>query len=334
MALTYDSAESDASFRAAHRFARQWAPDTAPLGDITPSLESMSTTVEAPRLAASEVIEDSRVRARRVDGNPVVAFAAFLDGTQQSRVVLYADGMPVVHGTVASVIRRRENKRMTTWPRGPLVSRRLYIPRAHVPASLWSNAERDGFNPRDTTTPDRNGLVPSRHPFSLLERAVHDVQNDRETVEQTLAERWCASERAPLFIDGGISRSEVVATSTCAIGVVKSHRTLYVGGDDLSAVFGLEAGWRTSVFEMQSSWRTSVVSWYLRLRDAKGHDPMWGLVRIECARPANLSTVGDRADEVSRWVLAEASPLALPDGRWDRMVYGIRDCEEFLRAIS
>ena len=25
--------------------------------------------------------------------------------------------------------------------------------------------------------------------------------------------------------------------------------------------------------------------------------------------------------------------LALPDGRWDKMVYGIRDCEEFLRAV-
>ena len=27
------------------------------------------------------------------------------------------------------------------------------------------------------------------------------------------------------------------------------------------------------------------------------------------------------------------TPLALPDGRWDKMMYGIRDCEEFLRAV-
>jgi hypothetical protein len=26
-------------------------------------------------------------------------------------------------------------------------------------------------------------------------------------------------------------------------------------------------------------------------------------------------------------------PLALPDSRWDKMVYGVRDCEEFLRAV-
>jgi hypothetical protein len=37
---------------------------------------------------------------------------------------------------------------------------------------------------------------------------------------------------------------------------------------------------------------------------------------------------------VSRWILAERAPLALPDARWDRMVYGIRDCEEFLRATA
>ena len=42
----------------------------------------------------------------------------------------------------------------------------------------------------------------------------------------------------------------------------------------------------------------------------------------------------ERADEISRWVLAETSPLALPDGRWDKMSYGIREAEEFLRAIS
>ena len=41
-----------------------------------------------------------------------------------------------------------------------------------------------------------------------------------------------------------------------------------------------------------------------------------------------------RADEVSRWLLAESSPLAAPDPRWDRMAYGIRSAEEFLRATA
>ncbi len=53
-------------------------------------------------------------------------------------------------------------------------------------------------------------------------------------------------------------------------------------------------------------------------------------MRVEAAEADRMT---ERADEVSRWVLAETAPLALPDGRWDKMAYGIRDCEEFLKAI-
>jgi hypothetical protein len=63
-----------------------------------------------------------------------------------------------------------------------------------------------------------------------------------------------------------------------------------------------------------------------------------GLVRVEVARTpeleASVGAITRRADEVSQWILAERAPLALPDARWDRMVYGIRDCEEYLRATA
>jgi hypothetical protein len=70
------------------------------------------------------------------------------------------------------------------------------------------------------------------------------------------------------------------------------------------------------------------LSWYLRLRDPNGRDPLWGLLRIEVPEAD-----AERVDLVSRWVLAEAAPLALPDPRWDTLVYGVRDCEEYLRAV-
>jgi hypothetical protein len=100
-------------------------------------------------------------------------------------------------------------------------------------------------------------------------------------------------------------------------------------------VFALDEGERSSVFLVAPEKRASVASWYLRLRDPRGHDPMWGLVRVEVAAPATgqEDDITRRADEVSRWILAEVSPVALPDGRWDKMVYGVRDCEEFLRAV-
>jgi hypothetical protein len=165
----------------------------------------------------------------------------------------------------------------------------------------------------------------------LFDRAVRAIDQQREELEDRLAQAWCAIGESPLFIDGGISRTPDVAASSCAVGVIKSHRTLYVEGESLNVVMGLRKGERSSVFRVSPRSRSSVLSWYLRQRSAEGHDALWGLVRVEvaeCERPA------ERADEISRWVLAETSPLALPDGRWDKMSYGIRDCEEFLRAIS
>jgi hypothetical protein len=188
-----------------------------------------------------------------------------------------------------------------------------------------------GFAIVDTTTVDRDGQYPSAHPSLLLERAVRSVDRERELLEDRLAEAWCARGESPLFVDGGISRNSTVAMSTCVIGVIKSHRTLYVEDDALRAVLGLAKYERSSVFRVAPRSRSSVLSWYLRLRNPDGRDAMWGLVRVEmseCDRPA------DRADDISRWVIAENAPLALPDGRWDKMAYGVRDCEEFLRAIS
>ncbi len=55
---------------------------------------------------------------------------------------------------------------------------------------------------------------------------MHHVQLAREMTERELAEDGCRIENDPLFIDGGVSRGEIVARSTCVVGVVKSHRTL------------------------------------------------------------------------------------------------------------
>jgi len=143
------------------------------------------------------------------------------------------------------------------------------------------------------------------------------------------------SERSePLFVDGGISASTRAAEAPHVVGVIKSHRTLYGDAAGVRLILSLEAGERTTVFEVASpnGWRSPVASWYLRLRG--GADPLWGLARVEVSMPRseNRPALTARADQISRWILAEASPLALPDSRWDTMAYGIRDCEQYLRS--
>lgn len=328
----------NASFRSAQRCIQEWAPLLPPLHDGAPPLEAMATPMEPPRLVASQILEAHALRAHRVAGDPEPGFAAFLDGTQQSRVAGYAEGLPVVFGTVAAVVRVRRNRRLYTWsPPGPVVERRVYLPRRYVADALPALYERHGFSVTDTTEPTADGHVPDRHPFMLLERAVHLVQEDRERAERRLAEAWCQREGTPLFIDGSVNKSDAVARAPCAAGVVKSHRTLYAEGDALQRIFALRRGERSSVLRITSAHRTPVASWYLRLRDPAGRDPLWGLVRVEAADPEPLGepleALTARADRLSRWVLAEVAPLAMPDGRWDKLVYGVRDCEEFLRSI-
>ena len=332
----------DAGFRAVQRYVAARVPDArVPSDGGAPPLEVRGAADDPPRLAPAGLLEGHALRAVRVDGDPEPGFAAFLDGAQHSRVLCYCDGLPVVAATVAAVVRLRRNRKLTTWPRGPRVQRVLFAPFAYLAPAACETLRDAAASERvaivDTTAAERDEERPGPHPLSLVERALSAVMEQREALEKEMAEEWCKRADGNIYIDGGIRLSGLVATAPCAVGVIKSHRTLYVDLAALRTVLALRRGQRSSVFRVASSRRATVASWYLRLRDPAGRDPMWGLVRVEAAervaageRPDDLT---ERADCISRWILAEATPLALPDGRWDKMVYGIRDCEEFLRAV-
>ena len=304
----------------------------APVTSSLP-LELLSRGVQdAPSLRDVEVLEPGGMRAHTVATEAAVPrFAAFLDGAQWSPV-MWAAGVPVVHGTVAAVVRQRDKRRMTTW-RSPVVRRAVYAPLALLPPD-WRDAlsgvQIDVVDTLAKRQPE------SAHPFELQEIAYQSVLGDRESIEKTLAEAWCESSALELFIDGGIAGSRKVARSPSVVGVVKSHQRLYAAAEHLPTLMELPAGHRSSVVRVAEGKRTPVASWYLRLRDSAGHDPFWGLVRVEVALDdaSDSRSITGRANDVSRWIMAEALPLSVPDARWDKMVYGIRDCEEFLRAIQ
>ena len=328
----------DAASRAALRSLMERLPGMSTVEggrSVEPAMAS-----DPPVLRSAQIVEGSSLRAIRIPGlseQTTSAFGAFLDGAQRVQVVGHYLGTPIVFGTASAAVRVRVNRRMTTWGQHPpRLERRIFMPLRYLPALAEVRGSTPGV-PRsqwqivDTSTADKNGDYPSQHPAVLLERAIRAVDQERERLEDELAEAWCALGETPLYIDGGISRSARVASSPSAVGVIKSHRTLYVEGDALRIVLGLEEGERSSVFRVAPRSRSSVMSWYLRLRDARGRDAMWGLVRVEVAESDRAA---ERANEISRWVMAETTPLSLPDGRWDKMAYGVRDCEEFLRAIS
>ena len=336
-AATPSSTRLATGFRAAQRDIAA-ALESARLVDQagSGSLEAARLApADPPRIAKAAPLEDDVVGRHSVSGDPVAGFAAFLDGIQISRTLAHEDGIPLIHGMVGAVVRERLDRRLTTWRAG--FEERLYAPRGFLAPRTDAALASLPFTISDTT-PRRNGEPDQegRHPLSLADVAVSAVQAHRETLELSLGEAWLAERDEPLYIDGGISGSNKAAAAAHAVGVIKSHRTLYGDTAAIRLILSLGAGERSSVFAVSSpnGWRSTVASWYLRLRE--GAEPLWGLVRVEVSMPAgnDRGALTARADQISRWILAEASPLALPDSRWDTMAYGIRDCEQFLKSIA
>ena len=332
---SYAPAEGAASIREALRALRDSGVGAGARGA---PLEVQPKGDQPPRLERATPFEGSSIRVVAVRGEPVVGFRAFLDGIQRSQVLAHAAGVPLVHGAVAAAIRERRDRRMHTWGT-PRIAQALYAPHALLDASLLASLvvrvpvvdtmRADGASANDPAAP-RDVSPVARHPQELIARALSAVQRARESAESALAAEWVARGDGTLLVDGGTSGSADAAKSAQVIGVIKSHRTLYADEAALPLVLGLREGERTSAMTVSSPRRNAVASWYLRLRDPAARSPLFGLVRVEAALADDIT---ERADLVSRWLLAERTPVSLPDQRWDVMVYGIRECEQYLTAI-
>lgn len=323
---------ADTSFHAVRRRLAATLRDAAPADMPRPLETQYRAPQDAPSVREAEVIEGTRLVAHPVKGDPEMHFDAFLDGAQLTLIARWLDSIPIVHGTASAAVRVRRERRLTTW-RAPVVRHALYAPVALLSREHSAAIRAAGVDVVDTT----DGRKPeSLHPLALQELAYQAVLADRERVERSLARAWCEAERGALYVDGGIAGDDLVAAAPNAVGVVKSHQTMYSASSDIGVLTSLRAGERSSVMALEPSRRAAVATWYLRTTSSAGRDPFWGLVRVEVALPsaAKRAAIAQRADDVSRWILAERLPLALPDPRWDRMAYGIRDAEEYLRAVQ
>lgn len=284
---------------------------------------------EAPGLAAPEprVLLDRAEPLEDLTGRPVEAadsggFTHFLDGIQVTRQVAFVDHLPVVFAHVAAAIRERRERRMSTW--GEPSRRDLVLAPVTVAPDGAIGVRAPGGAPEEV------------HPMRWREVIRQEVDRLRETLERDLAARWIAEHARTglagvLLVDGGITDREAVSRRlhdhAAVVGVVKSHHTQYFAGAAQNVVWSLREGERSFAFRLRGPAGVEVLSWYLRLREPVA-GPTFGLVRIEAASSLGPGAAG----RISAWLLRERSPLSLPDGRWDRMVYPVRDVELYLRS--
>ncbi len=277
---------------------------------------------EPTAMGEAEVVEENAFRVIEL-GSPLPSrLEYFLDGIEYSRIAGYVGTIPLVHGYVAAVIRHRSQREFKTW--AVIEEEVLAFPHSLLPPDRLLEL---GF--------PQNALLDSRcedpHPIRLAEEGRAAVKIRRSIIERKLAKRWAGSgpPEGWLLVDGGLAVEPALLKSGRAIGLVKSHRTQYLDRAAMADVLRMEGAHRSSVFKPIRPEIGEVYSWYMRLRTPAGHDIYWGLARLEGR--AGAETL-DMADEVSRWLLAEVTPLALPDPRWHVLLYPVRDCEQFLRA--
>lgn len=287
-----------------------------------------------PKVRRAELVDPAKGVGPVPVGTPEPGrIACFLDGIERTHVPLYVSMVPVVYGYVAAAIRTRgEDRRMRTLG-SPSTSEALYYPRRLVDCPAFESA---GIRVVDT---ESNEKQIEEHPAILREAARVAISKARGRLETDLSRGWLEEFDGGdvwLLVDGSLGGTlggdYRKYRAPNIVGLVKSHQTQYFPMEEQRKILALRMGERSGLFRpMDRQQRAPVHSWYLRLRPNDGQDIYFGLVRLEVSADCGTE---ETADGISRWLLAERCPLSLPDSRWDRMPYPIRDCEQYLKSIA
>jgi hypothetical protein len=276
---------------------------------------------EEAEIHPAQLLEGDLVEARDV-GRPVAWTepVAFLDGVQHAEVVGYAGSSPIVVASVAAAVRERIGRALAT----RVVQRR--------DVAIGRSSALDAAGPaldalERIELPDAD----APHPIRELAQAGAALDDARGALEVAVGVAYRSRSDEWLVVDGSLAESPVWARDPRMIGVAKSHASLPFDGADLEAYLRLPPGHRSPIFAPASRRLAPVAAWAVRLWAWEGKDLLHGLIRVEVA-PVNGTP--DVADRISRWLLAERAPISAPDPRWDRMLYGIRSVEEFLKATA
>jgi len=275
-----------------------------------------AATIQPARLVEARALSGSSVGA----AEPWPGTVAFLDGTQRYEVMAYAGASPVVVAEISAAVLERRSRQLHV---ARVDRRRLVIARPVVLAELDGAVAGHEAVPLPDTDP-----VHPVHDFLLARREVDRARGQLEVLVgrsyRTISDAW-------LVVDGSLAESPQWASDDRMLGVSKSHATLPFDGPELEQYLRLPAGHRSPVFQPAGHTVAPVYSWALRLWPWEGKDLLHGLVRVEAA--ATGATLA-HADQLSRWLLAERAPVSTPDPRWDRLLYGVRAVEEYLRASA
>lgn len=300
--------------------------------------EETLSAEEARFIPGVKLVESDRLEVRPTgfrspQDSATSGFRFFLDGVQYSHLIAYVDNVPLVHHLSAAAILRRdpETRELHLW-RWTGIRECVLAPAACVDVDGLAGM---GVPVEDTTdeTPD-----PQQETMALRALAHSKSQRLRRHAEARLVQEWMDSgEEGWLMVDGSLMLLPGVRPEGRVAGVVKSLQAQYFDGEVQRDILSLPEGHRTTAFQLPRGSKVEdeppdarrAFSWYVRIRAAHHREAEFGLLRVEI--PPDWSILA-RADEISRWLIAERAPLSTPDPRWANLLYPVHACELYLRS--
>ncbi len=279
------------------------------------------------------------------DDSACSAFSFFEDGRQRTVLIGFVPSrigqtdilIPVHFFCVASVILKRENHELKVWDE-PIVQQGIFVEKSLLPKqNILEGFEEQGLN--IVPIPAEGGDY-----YGLREKALQEAKKQRLAVEDLLITKWRESldaEKHFLVVDGTLMNFRNERNVERCVGVSKSFKSRYFDVSDHNRILRMkefERSWAFCFHDLEDETDDprmggrNRVSWYLRLRSRPNTDPEFGLVRVEISH--HYTDQASRyANEISRSLLSERLPTSYPAPRWDKHLYPIRACENYLSSI-
>jgi hypothetical protein len=246
--------------------------------------------------------------------------------------------IPIHYYAIGAVILKRTNRKLSLWNKPALETGVVIHKKTISDKAKINQLELLGVNVIDTSTYDTNDTGSTDY-YTLKRWALEAVKKRKQKTEQELIEKWRLEEKTESFlvIDGSLINLRGEENLKRCIGLSKTSRMKMDNYDKIMQLKEFERSWTFSFHSDEEGDDKSTgvrerVSWYLRLRDKSNSDPEFGLIRSEL-HFSYKSQAKTLADKLSKSLLLERLPTSYPEGNWDRTIYPIAVCGNYLSSI-
>lgn len=332
--------------RSAKEFIIRQGGEIAPLGlseeDLNPH-EQDDLTLRAHHIEPMDRVYAVDYNYPRDAGQS--EFRYFEDGRQRT---LQIGHIPVHHGehlvllpvhyfaVGAVILERRADRQLQVW-QSPIIEEGIFVARSLVgDHRTLEEIENRGLRIVSTDRPGKNDY------YALRSIALQEAKKLRLEVEDRLIKRWRTSDDAKdsyLVVDGTLMNFRDEENVNRCVGVSKSFGSRYFSPTANAQIMQLNEFERSWTFRFHEEEGDDLrkgarerMSWYLRLRSDKRHDPEFGLVRVEISKTYIKDSTAYAA-RFSKSLISERLPTSYPYPRWDKHLFPIRECENYLSSI-